>query len=157
MYADISDCAWRRRVHHYTCVVAINYVGKENYTWFTWKLKIQRKLVTMFLEKSDVMCNMTLISIVVSKKRKFKHIQSQWLWYLVWRCRGIYVNTVLCHILTEKSLFWRFDILFCFRNVSWFVKLQKNQGIHVLRFAHPSKTAIVYLQIPCNILPVLPQ
>ena len=36
-------------------------------------------------------------------------------------------------------------------------KKKKKQEAHRPRFAHLMKTAIAYLQIPCNILPVLPQ
>ena len=35
-------------------------------------------------------------------------------------------------------------------------KTKVKQEAHGPRFAHLSKTAIAYLQMPCNILPVLP-
>ena len=42
----------------------------------------------------------------------------------------------------------------CFSHTRWCLQKQEVNGP---RFAHLSKTAVAYLQVPCNSLPVLPQ
>ena len=62
-----------------------------------------------------------------------------------------------CYTVTNDKCCKNDGDIISFYNLIFMFKTSLKQKAHGLWFAHQIKTAIAYLQMPCNILPVLPQ